>query len=528
MSTLFNTKVRNIPNISISKDKIKKALSKEEKMEKFIKNKKNISNLLTKYDNSQGFSTQNYTTQNEYKTDHDTAKTLPSLDFIDITRDKTLITNYKPTKLTLRNNSSKNKRILNKGMNELNSKHSKNILKKKINSKKMKNFPKCQGVPLEFMEAMRLDLNSNIIKANQFIKDEKKRLIKENPNLKYYILSENKKMKEKKERLRIAYEYRIRKNYLNKNKKNKNDNNLNDYYSKLLLKENEQHFNINRPMIDKNKFNKKFLILKNDVEEKKIYPNKNVRLIFSKLLYDKVFMNNEKKIIQITKGMLYKKFILALKKSAIEFKIKKIPFNEYIEYYYKSKNIGYQIFNNEYTYLTGLIKRDKKENKAKKDKQVVDFLDKNKLPLYIVDFFGKSILFLATKYKLYKSISKIVLCGGNVNTQDFNGKTALHFAVMNNDLIAVSLLLYFLADPNIKDKNGNYPIDYINKVDDYYIIKELLDRVNIIKKINKYRSWKEFDVCIRRGIQFYLLHAIHKDKYDLIFDFIEKPVLYYK
>ena len=152
------------------------------------------------------------------------------------------------------------------------------------------------------------------------------------------------------------------------------------------------------------------MILKNDVEDNKIHPNKNIRLIFSKLLYDKVFMNNEKKIIQITKGMLYQKFILALKKSAIEFKIKKIPFNEYIEYYYKSKNIGYQIFNNEYTYLTGLIKRDKKENKAKKDKQVVDFLDKNKLPLYIVEFFGKSILFLATKYKLYKSISKIVLC----------------------------------------------------------------------------------------------------------------------
>ncbi len=106
MSALFNTKVRNIPNISISKDKIKKALSKEEKKKKFNKNKKNISNLLSKYDNSQGFSTQNYTNQNEYKTDHDTAMTLPSLEIIDINRDKTLITNYKPTKLILRNNSS--------------------------------------------------------------------------------------------------------------------------------------------------------------------------------------------------------------------------------------------------------------------------------------------------------------------------------------------------------------------------------------------------------------------------------------
>lgn len=226
--------------------------------------------------------------------------------------------------------------------------------------------------------------------------------------------------------------------------------------------------------------------------------------------------------------MLYKKLISALKKSAIEFKIKRIPFDEYIEYYHKSKSISYQIFNNEYLYLTHLIKREKNQIEEIKDNKVASFLDKNKLPLYIVDFFGKSILILATKYKLYKSISKIVHYGGNVNTQDFKGKTALHFAVMNNDLIAVSLLLYFLADPKIKDKKGKYPLDYINEGNDHYIIKELLDRVSIIRKINKYRSWKEFDICVRKGIQFYLLNAVHKDKYDIIFAFIENPVLYYK
>ena len=38
---------------------------------------------------------------------------------------------------------------------------------------------------------------------------------------------------------------------------------------------------------------------------------------------------------------------------------------------------------------------------------------------------------LATKNKLYKSISKIVQYGGNVDVQDFKGRTALHIAVMN-------------------------------------------------------------------------------------------------
>ena len=159
---------------------------------------------------------------------------------------------------------------------------------------------------------------------------------------------------------------------------------------------------------------------------------------------------------------------------------------------------------------------------------VSQYLDKNKFGIYIIDFFGKSVLILATRKKLYKTMSKIIKYGGNVNVQDFKGRTALHFAVMNNDLIAVVILLYYLANPLITDNNGNKPLNYINKNSDYYMIKEILVRSGIIRKINKYRSWKDFDVCIRRGIQFYLFRAVLKDKYELIFDYIENPVLYYK
>ena len=88
-------------------------------------------------------------------------------------------------------------------------------------------------------------------------------MVKENPNLKYYILFQNKKNREHKEELRRVYEYEMKKNILNINKKNIIEYNLNDYYTNLLLKENEQHFNINRPMIEKNKFNNRFMILKN-------------------------------------------------------------------------------------------------------------------------------------------------------------------------------------------------------------------------------------------------------------------------
>ena len=125
-------------------------------------------------------------------------------------------------------------------------------------------------------------------------------------------------------------------------------------------------------------------------------------------------------------------------------------------------------------------------------------------------------------------MSKIVKYGGNVNVQDFKGRTALHFAVMNNDLIAVVILLYYLANPLLKDTNGNSPLEYMNMKNENYIIKELLIRCSIIRKINKYRSWKDFDVCIRRGIQFYLFNLLSSDKYESIFEYIENPVFYYK
>ena len=143
---------------------------------------------------------------------------------------------------------------------------------------------------------------------------------------------------------------------------------------------------------------------------------------------------------------------------------------------------------------------------------------------------GKSILILVTKNKLYKSISKIIQYGGNINVQDFKGRTALHVAVLNNDIIAISILLYYLANPDICDNYGSYPLDFINTSNrNSYIIKELLVRTSFIRKYNtKYRSWKDFDICVRRGMQFYLFNNVPKENYNSIFYFIENPVLYYK
>jgi hypothetical protein len=240
----------------------------------------------------------------------------------------------------------------------------------------------------------------------------------------------------------------------------------------------------------------------------------------------------------LTKKLFYKRFIGALKKSVIEYKNIIIPFNEYVEYYKKSQNLS-ELVKNEYIHLIELIKREIKEI-DERDKAVCKFLDKNKICSFIIDINKQSVLIVIIKNKLYKSISKIIDLGCNVNFQDFKGRTALHFAVKNKDLTAVTILLYYLANPLIKDNIGKLPIDYLpltkpedkiiyddKNINENYIIKELLLWSSIIRKFNKYRSWKEFDVYIRRGIQYYLYKTLPEVKYEKIFFYIENPIFYY-
>ena len=85
-----------------------------------------------------------------------------------------------------------------------------------------------------------------------------------------------------------------------------------------------------------------------------------------------------------------------------------------------------------------------------------------------------------------------------------------------------------MSNPYIKDNNGESPLDIaLNSGQDNYIIKDLLIRCRLIRKINKYRSWKEYDVSLRRGIQYYLAHNLLKEEYHLIFSYIDNAVLYY-
>jgi len=548
MSSLFNTKLQKNLRLSIPKNNAPIRLSKHEIINKSLKNKKNLTfNHFDKYQLSQGLSTQRYTLQNDNNdvktTEYDTVLTLPSLDFIDFNKDKIHNTLNKTISKSSQKTSKTRSAIKTKAYKILNDpKYFNNSMSTfkyyNKNFRKKSKEEKFRGVPREFMEAMRLDLTSNIIKANKYMISEKERLMKVNPKLKYYFHCNNINKIKKEKEMKRASEIRLIKEYGYKKKRVKEEQKLNDYYIDLLLKENEQHFYINKPMIDKNKFSQKFILYKNNSEEKKEIPNRNVRNIFSTILYDKFYMSQKIEKVQLTKKLLYKRFIGSLKKSVIEYKNIIIPFNDYVEYYKKSQNLS-ELVKNEYIHLIELIKREIKEI-DERDKEVCKFLEKNKICSFIIDINKQSVLINIIKNKLYKSISKIIDLGCNVNFQDFKGRTALHFAVKSMDLTAVTILLYYLANPLIKDSIGKYPIDYLpqskpedkilyenKKLNDNYIIKELLSRSSVIRKFNKYRSWKEFDVYIRRGIQYYLYKTLPEDKYEKIFLYIENPIFYY-
>lgn len=535
---LFNNKLGDNSTSLHHRISTARHLSKRDNINQSSKNNQNLSsNRIPKYENSQRF----LTLQNEAKTNYETIFTLPSLE---VQGEKSINTLHRTlTKPTIKrsktsSNNSAIKLLSNKILyNPRYYNVSKSTFKfyNKHYKKKGKREP-FKGVPKEFIEAMRLDVDHNIIKANKYMIEEKKRLIKGNSNLKYVFMTNQNNRKRKEEELKRAYEYELIKEQSKNSTKVKKGTNLNSYYKKLLLKENEQHFYIDRPMIDKNKFNKKYILYKNTDEVKKEHPNKNIRKIFSKIIYDKFYAEQKRKNMKSPREVLFKKFRASLKKSAIEFKKIIIPFKDYTENYYKSKSLTELLFKNEYPYLLQQINRQlrKKEKKEEKENEIIKFMIQNLSTLYIVDFYGQSVIMFIIKNKLYNCLSKSIQFGCNPDIQDFKGRTALYFAVMNKDLIAVVLLIYFLANPLLKDKNGKCPLDYlINKIiiedknNDLYIIKEVLERSCIIWKINKYRSWKEFEVCIRRGIQFFLINILSFEKYELIFSYIENPSMYY-
>ena len=303
MTSLFHKKLKDISKLSLKKPLKIKPISNLKKITKYNhsqENQKNISiniNSKEEYLNNYRISTLSTGTREKSKTKYETLfttnHTLRSRkknknNYINNLFKNTLFT----TKIILRPKTALKSRA--RGINYTNTN------KKIINAYKYDNKSskknKVKGFPLNFIQSMRLNLKQSISKADEFLKKEKNRLLKENPKIKFQ-LKYNKRQKQKKDALEKIMKYKKNLASLKTNKNQYYINDLNNHNAKLLLNENTQYFKYIKPIIDRTKFDSKYrLLTDNDikVDETKYKDIRDIRKIFSKYLDDDSKINKER------------------------------------------------------------------------------------------------------------------------------------------------------------------------------------------------------------------------------------------
>ena len=115
--------------------------------------------------------------------------------------------------------------------------------------------------------------------------------------------------------------------------------------------------------------------------------------------------------------------------------------------------------------------------KSKDISKCNEILDSYKFIVLDYDYYYLTPLHWAAKRNLYQIIPKLIGYGSNLNFQNFIGDTALHIGVKNNNYECVSLLLFNLASPFLKDKDGKKPIE---------LTKDFQMKILLEKYINLY------------------------------------------
>ncbi|GAB5563951.1 MAG: hypothetical protein Wins2KO_10140 [Winogradskyella sp.] len=102
--------------------------------------------------------------------------------------------------------------------------------------------------------------------------------------------------------------------------------------------------------------------------------------------------------------------------------------------------------------------------------------------------YGRTFLILAAAKGNEVVLNYLIEAKSNLNFQDKNGYTALHFASQNGHYAIIETLIKNGADLNMKDVYGNPPIwtAIMNTKDDFSIVKILLLNNADIESENNY------------------------------------------
>ena len=236
--------------------------------------------------------------------------------------------------------------------------------------------------------------------------------------------------------------------------------------------ENNKLFTDVYSIVDRIRFKKKY-------QNPFIYDKRDFKKEYTSLINPKVFQCHLKLLKEMNEKIKENK---RLEKINIEKAINK-KFEKYkylilrIYQYFKQRNITNDEFKQ--------FKQVKHSFTYKKTKQLLDsikfkyinfcseIIETNKYLVFDYDDFHLTPLHWAVKKNFYQFIPKLINYGSIVDSLNFSGESPLHIAVKNNFYDSTCILLYYLASPFLKDKNGKRPIEYSKNYD----MKNLLEKV---------------------------------------------------
>ena len=194
------------------------------------------------------------------------------------------------------------------------------------------------------------------------------------------------------------------------------------------------------------------------------------------------------KIIHKQKKDKLLKWKRSLISAAIHFKRLGVGLSDF----FAKANVHFQAYSHNNSKL--LFKAVKEGN----HEMMTSLINENKYLLHDFDYFNQTVLHWMAKRNRYDMISFAVKHGGNVNKEDYVGRTPLHVGCAMNNVEAVMILLYEFANPFAKDKNGHMP----NDLTEDKVILDMFRRVTLLYFYHSMGKVKKAEENIRRGLLF--------------------------
>ncbi len=120
-----------------------------------------------------------------------------------------------------------------------------------------------------------------------------------------------------------------------------------------------------------------------------------------------------------------------------------------------------------------------------------------------VDRYGRTDIHNSVIKKDIDKLSELISAGMDINIQDDNGWTGLHFAAQDSNIDIMNLLLKYDANPNLIDIHGNGPLwtATMNAKGNFECVKVLLEHKALPdKKNNAGRSPRDMAHTIKHGL----------------------------